>query len=184
MVDQEYTGHHSIVLDDTGRIALPKKFKDLMRAKDHITWTLTRGPDANVYLYNREQWEKMAAYLGALHPLDPQALKLLRMVYGCALSVRIDGQGRLAIPQALREVSHLDRNLVLVGMIDHLELWNREAWDEYVDEVEPQLAPLMTELVVEADGNRMEQVPNGSQKGGEDHGDSADGNGRTDDPTS
>jgi len=179
MVDEEYTGHHSIVLDDTGRIALPKKFRELMRAQDHITWTVTRGPNANLYLYNRGQWEKMVAHLEALHPMDPQALKLLRMVYGCALSARIDGQGRLAIPQALREVSHLDRNLILVGVVDHLELWNRDAWDKYVEDVEPDLATLMTDLVV-----KREQVTNGSEKGGEHHGDSADGSGRPDGPSS
>lgn len=155
MAEREYLGPHPTVLDEAGRITIPRRFREIMEDKEHLNWTVTRGYDANLYLYNRDQWQKLVDYAEGLHPLDPKAQRLLRTIYGCALSVTVDRQGRMPIPSALRELAKLDREVVLVGMRDHLELWNKEAWAAFQASAGPEMGTLAAELLVSGGPSRV-----------------------------
>lgn len=148
MGGNDYLGHYPTVVDESGRITMPRRFRDLIESLDHLTWTVTRGYQANLYLYNREQWENVVACVQILHPMDPKAHRLLRTIYGCAMTTHIDRQGRLPIPQQLRDLARLGREVVLVGMKDHLELWSKDGWIAFQDSMGPEMEQLANELLV------------------------------------
>jgi MraZ protein len=143
-----YYGSHQTVIDDKGRITVPRKFHELMERRDHVTWFITRGYKGCLYLYNLKEWEALVSRTETLDPLDPKAHDFLRLVYGCATDVRVDRQGRLPVPSTLRAVASLDRDVVLVGMRNHLELWRKDAWEAYQAEKSAEFETMATELLI------------------------------------
>lgn len=148
-----YYGSYPTVIDDKGRITVPRKFHDLMEGNDHITWFMTRGYRNCLYLYNLKDWDAFVNRAEALDPLDPKAHDFLRLVYGCAIDVRVDRQGRLPVPAQLRGFAGLERDVVLVGMRNHLELWRKDAWDAYQAERGAEFETMATELLIRNQGS-------------------------------
>lgn len=143
-----YFGPYQTVVDDKGRITVPKKFHDLMVREDHITWFITRGYNGNLSLFNKPQWEQLVARAEVLDPLNPVANDYLLMLYGCAIDVRVDNQGRMPVPPQLRSLAGLNRDVLLVGMRDHLELWDKDAWDAFQRERGSDFRRMATEVFV------------------------------------
>ena len=129
---------------------MPKRFRDAMEKAEHLNWTITRGYGDYLCLYNRDQWERLTSYIKHLNPLDPRAQRLLRVIRGCALTSSVDRQGRLAVPQPLRELAGLSRDVMIVGMDDHLELWDKESWNKFQADIGPEISVLAAELLVSA----------------------------------
>ena len=143
-----YFGQHQTSLDEKGRITVPRKFRDIMKREDHITWHVTRGYDGNLVLYNREGWANLMERINSLNPMDPRAQDLSRLILGNVAEVRVDGQGRMLAPRHLRELAGLEREGVLVGMNDRLEIWSKEAWDAYQQTHAPRLKQMVMEMFV------------------------------------
>lgn len=123
-----YYGESQTAIDDKGRITVPLQFRQVMEVHDHDTWFMTRGFDGAIFLFHKEQWEKLKD-LGSGHsPLDPRMLDFRRMFLGSAAKVKLDRAGRLAVPALLREYAGLQKDGVLLGVEDHLELWSKEGW--------------------------------------------------------
>ena len=143
-----YYGSHPTVVDDKGRITVPRKFHELMARHDHITWFITRGYKGCLYLYNIKEWESLVGRVELLDPLDPKAHDFLRLVYGCAMDVKVDRQGRVPVPAPLRSFAALDREVVLVGMKNHLELWRKDAWDAYQASMGAEYENMANDLLI------------------------------------
>lgn len=143
-----YYGSHPTVVDDKGRITVPRKFQEIMERNDHITWFITRGYKGCLYLYNLKEWEALQSRVEQLDPLDPKAHDFLRLVYGCATDVKVDKQGRISVPVPLRGAAGLERDVVLVGMKNHLELWRKDAWDAYQSNMGAEYENMANELLI------------------------------------
>lgn len=123
-----YYGESQTSLDEKGRITVPRQFRLLMESMDHDTWYMTRGFDGAIFLFPSEEWKKLKD-LGSGHsPLDPRMLDFRRMFVGSATKVKQDKAGRFAVPALLREYAGLEKDGVLLGVDDHLELWSKEGW--------------------------------------------------------
>jgi MraZ protein len=123
----DLVGQHRYQLDPKGRIALPGKFRDAFGGG---VW-VTLGEDGCIYAFPQEQWERRRAE--ALNrPLPGRAARdYARMFFGNADVLTLDKQGRLIVPQRLRQQIGLAREAVVVGVGDRLEIWAGEAWDRY-----------------------------------------------------
>lgn len=129
-----YYGESSTTLDDKGRMSVPVQFRTLMEAHDHDTWYFTRGFDGAVFLFHKAQWEALLQQGKHTAPLDPRMLDFRRMFLGSAAKVKRDRQGRLAVPPHLREhagIGGSEREAVLIGVEDHLELWSKAGWQTF-----------------------------------------------------
>ena len=123
----ELLGQHRYQLDAKGRIALPVKFREAFG--DGLYLTL--GQDGCLYVFPRDEFERQATDVRS-RPLSRQAARdYARMFFGNAERADIDGQGRLTIPQRLRTRVGLEREAVVIGVFDHLEVWASGAWDSY-----------------------------------------------------
>jgi MraZ protein len=90
---------------------------------------ITRGFDRNLMAFSLEGWEALAERVRTLPMSDPTARELRRRVFSGAMDLTPDRQGRVLLPSYLREFAHIDTDVVITGMHDHLEIWNAEAWD-------------------------------------------------------
>ena len=132
-------GEFEHVIDEKGRMFIPSKF----RAELGCRFVLTKSVNNCLVAYPTADWEAFEEKLKS-YPSN-KATPLLRFFVGSSQDMELDGQGRILVPQKLRSYAGLDKNIVVVGMIDHLEIWDAEAWEN--ESVSPASAEeLMAEL--------------------------------------
>ena len=126
-------GEHEHTLDEKNRLTLPARFRQAF-AEGIV---VTRGMDGCLYAYPRPHWASaIQARLDQLDQLSHEARQLRRFFFSGATEAELDKQGRVGIPQALLEHAKLGRDVVVAGVHDHLEIWDRAAWRREVAEVE------------------------------------------------
>jgi MraZ protein len=123
----ELLGTHSYQLDPKGRVSLPLRFREVF--SDGAVLTL--GQDGCLFCFPRAEWDRRSGELRALPLSDAQARAYSRMFFGKAESVEIDAQGRLLIPQRLRQEVGIRKEAVVLGVYDRMEIWDREAHERY-----------------------------------------------------
>lgn len=125
-------GEYEHTLDDKNRVTLPAKFREAFA--DGVV--LTRGMEGCIYAYPREAWERLAEDIASLDPLSPEARLIRRFFFSGAALDAPDRQGRITVPPALIARSRLRRDVVVAGVYDHVELWDRDTWREQLERVE------------------------------------------------
>ena len=125
-------GEYEHTLDDKNRVTLPAKFREAFT--DGVV--LTRGMEGCIYAYPREAWERLAEDIASLDPLSPEARLIRRFFFSGAALDAPDRQGRITVPPALIARSRLRRDVVVAGVYDHVELWDRDTWREQLERVE------------------------------------------------
>ncbi len=123
--------HHT--LDDKNRLTLPARLRNSFAGGA----VLTRWLDTCVYVYPLEEWSRLVhSRLAVLDPLQLDDRRLLRFFLTAAAETELDKQGRLMVPGPLLEHASLKRDVVVAGVNDHLELWDRATWRAEMAEVE------------------------------------------------
>lgn len=126
-------GEYEHTIDDKNRLTLPARFRDAM--SDGVV--VTRGMDGCLYAYPRSDWlEHFQSRLEELDPLTNEGRRLQRHFFSGAAEAELDKQGRIMIPAALLRYANLERDVVVAGINDRLEIWDRETWRREVNEVE------------------------------------------------
>jgi MraZ protein len=126
-------GEYKITLDDKGRLNLPAKIRSALEDRVHM---LTKGPDGCLWLYPMAEWDKlMEKVRSSSTAFSAEFRALRRRLIGPAQEVEIDGAGRIAIPQTLREYAELVRGeCIVLGQDDFVEIWNAERYRLYDSE--------------------------------------------------
>lgn len=142
-----FIGEYSHSLDDKGRIAIPVKFRAAVKKGAVVT----RGLDSCLFLYTKEEWNKLAEKLAALPISQANSRAFARLMLAGAMDVEIDKQGRVVLPEYLRTFANLKKDVVIAGLYNRLELWDSEVWSRYKGQTEAEsgtIAERMAELGV------------------------------------
>ena len=123
-----FQGTSLLALDGKGRLSLPSRHREDLLLSCQGEVTLTRHPDGCALSYPRPTWNALRDQLMTL-PFGARVLR--RMLLGSAVDIKIDGSGRLLIPNDLRSLCGLSREVTLVGLGDHFELWDQAAFAEF-----------------------------------------------------
>ena len=123
-----FFGRYEHSLDDKGRVILPSKF----RAQFEHGGYLTQYQDGCLSLWTPDQFEQQMESMLERAGSGKSDRNLARLWASTSHEMEIDRQGRMAIPAALREFAGLVGDVLVLGAIDRVELWNREAWDQKV----------------------------------------------------
>lgn len=118
---------HSI--DDKGRVIIPQKFRLLLGEK----FVVTKGLDKCLWVFAEDEWRKLDERLKAQPMLDASAVRLQRFFSGEAIDGATDPQGRVAIPVNLREYAGIDKEVMIVGAGNRIEIWSKSSWDNLTD---------------------------------------------------
>jgi MraZ protein len=128
-----FLGEHEHTLDDKNRLTLPARFRDSFAGGGVVT----RGMDGCLYVYAREKWDELAeGRLGSLDLLSRDDRVIQRYFFASAAEIDLDKQGRMMLPATLIRAAGLTREVVVAGVYDHLEIWDRAAWREQLQTVE------------------------------------------------
>lgn len=125
-----FIGEYSHNLDAKGRIIIPSKFRDEL----HTTFILTRGFDGCLTIYSLEQWEKLFKEVNKLPTTKKDARQYIHVLTARACECTLDNQGRIQIPSFLSKPVNLTKECVIVGVNDHVEIWDKDTWNKYYDE--------------------------------------------------
>ena len=120
-----FRGGFSHSIDDKGRVIVPLKFRSLLGEK----FVVTKGLDRCLWVFSDEQFRKLDGHLNAQPMLDPNAVRLQRFFSGEAVDAVTDAQGRVALPSNLREYAAIEKEVMIVGSGNRIEIWNKAGWD-------------------------------------------------------
>lgn len=137
-----FLGTHTPKLDDKGRFFLPAKYREQLAAG----LVVTRGQDHCLAIYPRATFEERTQQMIQAPTSLRQVRDFQRMLAASASDEVPDKQGRVSIPTVLRDYAGLSSEIVVVGAIDRLEIWNPTAWAEYNAEKEREFAELNEEI--------------------------------------
>lgn len=130
------TGTYPRTLDDKKRLALAKRVREQLG--DPETLFVTPGPDQCLWLYTQESLERLAEKLDQSPATDAEARVFRRLYFAQTEAVDVDGSGRVLIPERLVQFAGLKHEVVLIGVRDHLELWDAERWQQYLGQHAPR----------------------------------------------
>jgi MraZ protein len=125
-------GEYEHTLDDKNRLTLPAKFREALAGGVVVT----RGMDGCLYAYARADFDRLVERMGALDQLSRESRVLQRHFFSAATDAEPDKQGRVMIPAALVEAAKLKKDVVVAGVYDHVEIWDRASWRAHLEEVE------------------------------------------------
>ncbi len=137
-----FIGEYSHNLDDKGRLAIPAKFRTILKKGAVVT----KGLDNCLFLYAKEQFEIIAKKFAALPISQAKARAFSRHMLAGAMDVEFDNQGRITLPEYLRDFSGLKKKIIVAGLYNHLEIWDEAAWSRYKGENEKNSNTIAEEM--------------------------------------
>ena len=122
-----FLGEYKHLIDIKGRVAFPARFKAGLRGG----LVITRGFDNCLFVYPNEEWKKLAQKLILLPIAQSNTRAFVRLMLAGAMDVKIDGQGRIVIPDYLRKYASIKQKTVIAGLYNRLEIWDEDKWEQY-----------------------------------------------------
>jgi len=125
------TGTHARTLDEKNRLGLPKRIREILG--EPATLFVTPGPDQSLWVYTQAELERLAEKLDQSPATDAEARVFRRLYFAQTEQVDVDASGRVLVPERLAQFAGLRHEVVLIGVRDHLELWDAAKWNAFVD---------------------------------------------------
>ncbi|GIW64831.1 MAG: transcriptional regulator MraZ [Patescibacteria group bacterium] len=123
-----FFGEYQLSFTSPGRLVLPKRIRELLKGN---TFILTKGFDLCLAGYDKEDWENRAKELFKSSLLSKENLDKQRLLFSSIVYLEIDDQGRFVIPKNLLTYAGLKKDVVILGVGDHFEIWDQESWKKY-----------------------------------------------------
>lgn len=131
-----FLGEYQPNITEGNRIALPKKLREQIVGEEVV---LSKGFEKCVFLYDKADWEKEWEKQIDNPITDAKTRQLKRYVFSGAVGAVLDDQGRVVVPQALRSYAGLEKEVVVIGAGDHVELWDKLAWESHLNKISLEL---------------------------------------------
>jgi MraZ protein len=135
-----YFGETAINLDAKGRLAIPTRYREPIQDKSggRMVLTYSAFDSGALYLYPEQEWERVRDEVTGLTTFNPGHRSLQRKLVGSASAVEPDGNGRIQLPQTLRQVAGLDKRVALLGMGNRFEIWDEDSLNKKREEEEKE----------------------------------------------
>ena len=138
-----FMGEYNHTIDAKGRLIIPSKFREILGD----AFVVTKGLDGCLFVYDNEEWKRFEEKLRSLPITNKEARQFVRFFLAGATEAEVDKQGRILIPNVLREFAEITKDVVLVGVGSRIEIWSRERFEETasfedMDEIAEHMAEL------------------------------------------
>lgn len=137
-----FLGRFEHSVDNKGRVAVPARFRGQLEGE----LIITRGNDHCLYVFTQEAWEPLASKLNDLPTGDADARNLRRAIFSAAEPVEIDKQGRVMIPDHLRQYAGINGNVAIIGLGTYIEIWDQQQWTELDSRIEENVDVISSHL--------------------------------------
>jgi MraZ protein len=137
-----FIGEYSHTIDPKKRLALPSKFRGELGNKVVVT----RGLDNCLFVYPMKVWEELATKLGTLPVGEAGTRSFIRVMLAGATDVELDSQGRVLLPEYLKNDGGLKKEVTIVGLFNRLEIWDTVKWNKYKSQAEKNTGKIAEDL--------------------------------------
>lgn len=127
-----FMGRYNHTIDPKGRLSIPSKYREILGDE----FVVSKGMDGCLFGYANEDWKAFEAKLASLPLINQEARQFARFFLSGAQYVTVDKQGRILMPQDLREFAGLEKDVVLAGMGSRIEIWSLAKWNENSGQVD------------------------------------------------
>ncbi len=141
--DGMFMGEFQHSIDEKGRLTIPAKFRDGLGS----SFVVTRGLDRCLFVYPMDEWQALTEKLKTLPFTKADARAFTRFFFSGATECEWDKQGRVNIPSTLREHAHLNKECVVIGVSNRVEIWSKEEWENYFEESGDSFSEIAEKLV-------------------------------------
>ncbi|MCI5623990.1 MULTISPECIES: division/cell wall cluster transcriptional repressor MraZ [Anaerostipes] len=121
-----FMGEYNHTIDSKGRLIIPSKFRETLGQE----FVITKGLDGCLFVFPIKEWKAFEEKLRSLPLINKDARKFSRFFLAGASTCELDKQGRILVPGTLREFAGMNKEVVLTGMLDRIEIWSKDKWNE------------------------------------------------------
>ncbi len=136
-----FMGEYNYTIDDKGRITIPSKFREEL-GTDFI---VTRGLDKCLFVYPKAEWDRVISKYKEL-PNTKDARAFMRFFLSGATQTDYDKQGRINITSPLKSYANLNKECVIIGVNERIEIWDKESWNNFINDNEENLSDIAEKL--------------------------------------
>lgn len=126
-----FYGEHEHTIDRKGRLIIPSRFREVMKEHYIERCVVTRGLDKCLFLFPEDEWKQQESRFRALSFTKQEARRFNRIYFSGAVELACDRQGRILIPDYLKEYAGIKREVILVGVSNRMEIWDAQEWKKF-----------------------------------------------------
>jgi MraZ protein len=138
-----FMGEHYHNIDEKGRLIIPAKFRENLGS----TFVVTRGLDTCLFVYPQSEWQKLEEKLKSLPFTKKDARAFTRFFFSGAAESELDKQGRVNIASPLRQYGKLQKECVIIGVSNRIEIWSKAEWEPYFEQSEESFADIAENMI-------------------------------------
>lgn len=126
-----FYGEYEHTIDNKGRLIIPSKFREAFKENYVERFFVTRGLDTCLFVFAEDEWKKQEAKFRTLSFTNAEARQFNRLYFSGACEVTCDQQGRILVPDYLKDFAKITRDVIIVGVSNRMEIWSKESWQEF-----------------------------------------------------
>ncbi len=138
---------HSI--DRKGRLILPAKFREAAKAHFIERFFVTRGLDKCLFMFSEEEWRSQESKLKSVSFTKQQSRTFNRLYFSGASEINFDAQGRILLPQYLKDFAEIKKEVIIVGVSNRIEIWAKDKWQEFYGNSQTAYEEIAEKLIEE-----------------------------------
>lgn len=144
-----FYGEYDHTIDTKGRLIIPAKFRQALKAHDVTSLFLTRGLDGCLFLFTDAEWRLLEGRFKQISFTKGEGRKFNRLFFSGASEVAVDRLGRLLIPRALKEFAQVKDDVVIVGVASRIEIWAKELWKSFYENTRSSFEDIAERVMLE-----------------------------------
>ena len=144
-----FYGEYEHTIDRKGRLIVPSKFRDALKAQQVNTLFLTRGLDGCLFLFSEPEWRMAENRFKQIPFTKGEGRKFNRLFFSGAMEVELDALGRVLVPKLLKDFAHIQEDVIIVGVSTRIEIWAKEKWREFMDSSQQNFEEMAERVLLE-----------------------------------
>lgn len=141
-----FYGEYEHSLDRKGRLILPSKFREVAKENYIERFYVTRGLDGCLFVLTEEEWKVQEQRFKSLSFTKAETRKFNRLYFSGACELVPDKQGRVLLPKYLKQYAHIEKDVVIVGVANRIEIWGRKQWKEFYEKTQGSFEDIAEKL--------------------------------------
>jgi MraZ protein len=143
-----FKGRYEYVIDSKGRLSVPAKLRKSLSAESHDSFVVTRGVEKCLYVYPLDEWQRLEERLRSLNQfLEKHRYFTRTLLMWASEEFSLDSQSRITIPKNLLEFAEIGKEVIIIGALERIELWNPKLFNEYLNSQPESYATVVEQIM-------------------------------------
>lgn len=142
-----FYGEHEHTIDRKGRLIIPSKFREVFKEHYIDKFYVTRGLDGCLFVFTEDEWKNQESKFKNLSFTKKEARRFNRFYFSGAVDLTCDKQGRILVPQYLKDYAAIKRDVMIIGISNRIEIWSKDRWKDFYDNTKDTFEDIAEKLI-------------------------------------